>query len=71
MDLCCIIQSGDLELYVMGMLPPEEAGKVETLAQLFPEIKQEIDAIAQTFEAGALQMAVKPTAAAKDKLMAA
>ena len=71
MDLSCIIQSGDLELYVMGMLPPEEAGKVETLAQLFPEIKQEIDAIAQTFEAGALQMAVKPTAAAKDKLMAA
>lgn len=69
MDLSCIIQSGDLELYVMGMLPPEEAGKVETLAQLFPEIKKEIDAIAQTFEAGAMQMAVTPAAAVKDKLM--
>lgn len=69
MDLSCIIQSGDLELYVMGMLPPEEASKVETLAQLFPEIKQEIDAIAQTFEAGALQMAVTPSAAVKYKLM--
>lgn len=71
MDLSCIIQSGDLELYVMGMLPPEEASKVETLAQLFPEIKQEIDAIAQTFEAGAMQMAVTPSAAVKDKLMSA
>lgn len=69
MDLSCIIQSGDLELYVMGMLPPEEAGKVETLAQLFPEIQQELDAIAATFEAGAMQMAVTPSSAAKEKLM--
>lgn len=70
MDLSCIIQSGDLELYVLGMLPPEEAGKVETLAQLFPEIQQELDAIASTFEAGAMQMAVTPSSSVKDKLMA-
>jgi len=68
-DLSCIIQSGDLELYVMGMLPPEEAGKVEALAQLFPEIQQELDAIAATFEAGAMQMAVTPSSAVKEKLM--
>ncbi|HTH30933.1 MAG TPA: anti-sigma factor, partial [Lacibacter sp.] len=70
MDLSCIIQSGDLELYVLGMLPPEEASKVETLARLFPEIQQELDAIASTFEAGAMQMAVTPSASVKDKLMA-
>ncbi len=70
MDLSCIIQSGDLELYVLGMLPPEEASKVETLAQLFPEIQQELDAIASTFEAGAMQMAVTPSSSVKDKLMA-
>lgn len=70
MDLSCIIQSGDLELYVMGMLPPEEAGKVEVLAQLFPEIQREIDAIAATFEAGAMQLAVTPSASVKDQLMA-
>ena len=69
MDLSCIIQSGDLELYVMGMLPPEEAGKVEALAQLFPEIQQELDVIAATFEAGAMQMAVTPSSSVKDKLM--
>lgn len=69
MDLSCIIQSGDLELYVMGMLPPEEAGKVEALAQLFPEIQQELDAIAATFEAGARQLAVTPSASLKENLM--
>lgn len=70
MDLSCIIQSGDLELYVMGMLPPEEAGKVEALAQLFPEIQNELDAIAATFETGARQMAVTPSPSLKEKLMA-
>jgi anti-sigma-K factor RskA len=69
-DLSCIIQSGDLELYVLGMLPPEEAGKIEALCKLFPEIQQEVDAIAATFEAGAMQMAVTPSASVKEKLMA-
>ncbi len=70
MDLSCIIQSGDLELYVMGMLPPEEAAKVETLAQMFPEIKDELNAIAATFEAGAMQAAITPSASVKEKVMA-
>ncbi len=70
MDLSCIISSGDLELYVMGMLPPNEAAKVETLAQLFPEIQDELNAIAATFEAGAMQAAVPPSASVKEKLMA-
>ena len=69
MDLSCIISSGDLELYVMGMLPPDEAAKVETLAQLFPEIQAELNSIASTFEAGAMQMAVTPSASVKEKLM--
>ncbi|RXK62594.1 anti-sigma factor [Lacibacter luteus] len=52
------------------MLPPEEAGKIEALCKLFPEIQQEVDAIAATFEAGAMQMAVTPSASVKEKLMA-
>ncbi len=70
MDLSCIIQSGDLELYVMGMLPPEEADKVEVLAQLFPEIKLELAAIADTFETAAMQIAVTPSTSVKEKIMA-
>ena len=45
MDISCIISSGDLELYVLGMLSEEDNLKVAQLAQLFPEIKTEIKAI--------------------------
>lgn len=69
MDLSCIIQSGDLELYVMGMLPPEEEAKVETLAHLFPEVQEELNLIAATFEAGMMQSAVTPSASLKERVM--
>lgn len=69
MDLSCIIQSGDLELYVMGMLPPEEAAKVDTLAHLFPEVQEELNLIASTFEAGIMHSAVTPSASVKEKLI--
>lgn len=45
MDLSCIILSGDLELYVLGMLPGDEAAKIEQLALLFPEVQEELDRI--------------------------
>ena len=48
MDISCIISSGDLELYVLGMLSQEDNVKVAQLAQLFPEIKKEIDDIQQS-----------------------
>lgn len=48
MDISCIISSGDLELYVLGMLSQEDNVKVAQLAQMFPEIKKEIDGIQQS-----------------------
>ena len=48
MDISCIISSGDLELYVLGMLSEEDNVKVARLADLFPEIKKEIDDIEQS-----------------------
>ncbi len=48
MDLSCIISSGDLELYVLGMLTEEEAYKIEQLALLFPEVEAEITRIRET-----------------------
>lgn len=48
MDISCIISSGDLELYVLGMLSEEDNIKVARLAELFPEIKKEIDDIEQS-----------------------
>lgn len=68
MDLSCIILSGDLELYVMGMLPPDEAGKIEQLIALFPEIKEEADQISMALEAAANQSSLAPGASVKAKL---
>ncbi len=48
MDISCIISSGDLELYVLGMLSQEENEKIAQLANMFPEIKREIDEIEQS-----------------------
>ena len=48
MDISCIISSGDLELYVLGMLSEEDNVKVARLAEMFPEIKKEIDDIEQS-----------------------
>ena len=69
MDLSCIISSGDLELYVLGMLPPEEAYKIEQLALLFPEVKAEIEAISTSLEAMASEAAVAPPPSVKEGLM--
>ncbi len=70
MDLSCIIESGDLELYVMGLLPEEDSRKIEELSKLFPQIRAELDAIAASLEKAAMDSAVTPTASLKEKMMA-
>ena len=69
MDLSCIISSGDLELYILGMLPEEEANKIAQLAILFPEVQEELNRISESLEAlGSLNTAT-PSASVKDNLM--
>ena len=68
MDLSCIILSGDLELYVLGMLPEEEATKITQLAQIFPEVQAELDRISESLE-GLASVTVAPSAPVKDNLM--
>ena len=69
MDLGCIISSGDLELYVLGLLPQDDAYKIEQLALLFPEVKAELDQISQTLEGLAATAAATPSPAVKNRLM--
>lgn len=69
MDLSCIILSGDLELYVLGMLPEEEAVKIEQLSKIFPEVKEELDRIAESLQGFAASVSAAPSASAKEKLM--
>lgn len=69
MDLSCIISSGDLELYILGMLPEDEAYKIEQLALLFPEVKEELDRISESLEGLATTIAATPSPSVKDGLM--
>ena len=69
MDLSCIILSGDLELYVLGLLPQDEADKVAQLALLFPEVREELDRISLSLEDVANKAEGGPSPAVKDRLM--
>ncbi|MCU7550817.1 anti-sigma factor [Chitinophagaceae bacterium LB-8] len=69
MDLSCIISSGDLELYLLGMLPEEEAYKIEQLAVLLPEVRLELDRISGTIEDFARTSERNPSAGVKANLM--
>ena len=69
MDLSCIILSGDLELYVLGMLPAEEANKIAQLATLFPEVQEELDRISQTLQVLSASANEVPSASAKSTIM--
>jgi anti-sigma-K factor RskA len=70
-DISCIISSGDVELYVLGLLPADEARKMEQLIQLFPELKEEADRIGETLEAAAMQTAHSPGPMAKERIVQA
>ena len=70
MDLSCIILSGDLELYVLGMLPEEEAYKIEQLTLLFPEVKDEVDRIAESLFLMSNTAEATPSPSVKTNLMA-
>lgn len=63
------IESGKLELYVLGQLNAVEQIEVEAMAAKFPEIKQEIEAIEMAMEQYALHHAIKPAADLETKIL--
>lgn len=69
MDLSCIILSGDLELYVLGMLPSDEANKIAQLALIFPEVQSELDRIAASLEGLVSVSAQAPSSSVKENIM--
>lgn len=64
------INSGVLELYVLGETSHEENLVVESLSAEYPEIRAELDAIAQSLEAYAMANAVEPDVTLKPFVMA-
>ncbi|MCZ4225487.1 anti-sigma factor [Pedobacter rhodius] len=67
-NLKAYIESGVLELYVLGDLSPEEALHVEEMAAQYPEVVAEIAAIEQAMEQYAMQNAVEPSADVETRL---
>jgi len=64
------IESGILEMYVLGIAGDEEARQVEHMAASHPEIQKEIDDIRQTLETAAVFKAIKPEPTIKPFLLA-
>lgn len=62
------IESGVLELYVLGDLSSEEALQVEEIASKNPEVKAEIIAIEHALEAYAMQNTIEPSSDVERKL---
>ncbi|GAA4298644.1 cupin domain-containing protein [Nibribacter koreensis] len=65
-----ILESGLLELYIMGAATPEETALVEQMAQLYPQVQAELTQISLTLEAYAHAHAVEPCANVKPLLLA-
>ncbi len=64
------IESGILELYVLGQLNDQEQAEVEAMAAQYPEVQQEIEAIEFAMEQYAVARAVQPTAGLDQKILA-
>jgi anti-sigma-K factor RskA len=64
------IESGILELYVLGQLSATECNEVEAMAAKHPEVKAEITAIELAMEAYAFENAIKPSANIEEKILA-
>jgi anti-sigma-K factor RskA len=64
------IESGILELYVLGQLTAQEGIEVEEMASKYPEVKAEILAIELAMENYALQNAITPSAEIEAQILA-
>lgn len=60
-DLKAYIETGILELYVLGDVTPDEKRQVEEMASKHPEIKTELDEIELSMELYAKENAVEPS----------
>jgi anti-sigma-K factor RskA len=60
-DIKAYVESGILELYVLGDVTPEERAQVEAMAQKHPAIKAELDEIGRSLEFYAEENAVEPS----------
>lgn len=70
MEINDIISSGLLELYAAGIASEEEAAQVQQWVAQYPAVAEELDQIVAGLDMYASVMAIKPTAAVKQKVFA-
>ncbi|HTE00332.1 MAG TPA: anti-sigma factor [Mucilaginibacter sp.] len=63
------IESGILELYVLGDVTPQERAQVEVMASKHPVVKAELDEIERSLEAYAEVNAVEPAENQRNKIL--
>lgn len=68
MEVKDIIESGSLELYVIGALPADEMRQIDELRLHHPELNEEIARIEQTLEEFASAQAVMPQPELKEQI---
>lgn len=68
-DLKTYLESGILELYVLGDLSSEEIREVESTIAQYPEVKAEVQAIENALQAYAISNAMQPSDAARTRIL--
>jgi anti-sigma-K factor RskA len=68
-DIKAYIESGILELYVLGDVTPEERAQVEAMAQKHPAIRAELNEIERSLEAYAEENAVEPSESLRGRIL--
>lgn len=63
------IESGILELYVLGDITPQEKLQVEEMIAAHPVVKVEVDAIERAMERYALEHAIEPAEKQRDRIL--
>ncbi len=65
------IESGNLELYAMGALPPDEAAEVARAVAAYPELREELEKISRTLEEIAPVEGLDPRSGLREEILAA
>jgi len=68
-DIKAYIESGILELYVLGDISPSEKLQVEEMASKHPAIKAELNEIERSMESFAAENAIEPAEHLRDRIM--
>jgi anti-sigma-K factor RskA len=68
-ELRAYIESGILELYVLGDVSPDEKRQVEEMASKHPEVKAELDAIEASLESYAAAQAIEQSEKQRDRVL--